>query len=323
MSIEKALNFSDGFGNYSGDAKPTTYADMYRFMSNQNNVLTALASLIWQPSTAYKVGDVVQAPSMNGYHARCTQAGTSSSDVPTWPAGGTVTDGTVTWTMERQSDINAAQAATNTAQATTSQTLSNNLTNWTHQLKRSTAYAVGDVAYSPNLKSYLYLECTTAGTTAATEPTLSSVTGGATVTDGTVKWAVKTVCAQQYVDGLIKTVNNSISATNTTISNMTGVTVKKLLDNRECYAFKIGHLVLVTFDMPASVTTYSWAAVYASLTIPWKAKYTTRSCSNAQEGLLLTVSIDANENTVRLRNYGQSSITSGWARGQIMYITDD
>jgi hypothetical protein len=59
-----------------------------------------------------------------------------------------------------------------------------------HTLKRSIAYAVGDVAYSSNLPSWAYLECTTAGTTASTEPTLSSVTVGASITDGTVKWIV-------------------------------------------------------------------------------------------------------------------------------------
>ena len=94
MSIEKALDFNNGYGNYSGDVKPTTQADMYRFMENQNNVLMALAgAVLWQPSTAYKVGDVVRAPSMNGYHARCTVAGTSGSDAPSWNLGGVTMDG--------------------------------------------------------------------------------------------------------------------------------------------------------------------------------------------------------------------------------------
>lgn len=45
-------------------------------------------------------------------------------------------------------------------------------------LARNKSYAVGDIAYSPNLPSYLYLECTTAGTTGATEPDMSTVSGG-------------------------------------------------------------------------------------------------------------------------------------------------
>ena len=107
MSIEKALDFNNGYGNYSGDVKPTTQADMYRFMANQNNVLMALAgAVLWQPSTAYKVGDVVRAPSMNGYHARCTVAGTSGSDTPSWNLGDVTMDGGVTWALEQQSAIN-------------------------------------------------------------------------------------------------------------------------------------------------------------------------------------------------------------------------
>lgn len=45
-------------------------------------------------------------------------------------------------------------------------------------LARKKAYAVGDIAYSPNLPSYLYLECTKAGTTGATEPNMSNGIGG-------------------------------------------------------------------------------------------------------------------------------------------------
>lgn len=43
-------------------------------------------------------------------------------------------------------------------------------------LARNKTYSVGDIAYSPNLPSWAYLECTTAGTTGATEPDFSTVT---------------------------------------------------------------------------------------------------------------------------------------------------
>ncbi|MBR1733462.1 MAG: tail fiber protein, partial [Alloprevotella sp.] len=46
----------------------------------------------------------------------------------------------------------------------------------------------GDVAFSASLPSYLVLKCTTAGTTAATEPDFSGAQVGGTVTDGTVVW---------------------------------------------------------------------------------------------------------------------------------------
>lgn len=67
-------------------------------------------------------------------------------------------------------------------------------------LARNKSYSVGDIAYSPNLPSYLYLECTQAGTTGATEPDMSTVSGGVTVNDGTAKFMTKTVCAKEYVD---------------------------------------------------------------------------------------------------------------------------
>lgn len=47
-----------------------------------------------------------------------------------------------------------------------------------NRLQRKKAYKVGDIVYSSKLPSWAYLECTQAGTTAATEPNLSSVSGG-------------------------------------------------------------------------------------------------------------------------------------------------
>ena len=183
MSIQKSLDFNNGYGNYSGDVKPTTQADMYRFMENQNNVLMALAgAVLWQPSTAYKVGDVVHAPSMNGYHARCTVAGTSGSDTPSWNLGGVTMDGGVTWVLEQQSAINEQQSAVISKAVDTAainlKATAAEIADYTHQLKRSTAYSVGDIAYSASLPSYLYLECTTAGTTGASEPDMSKVSTG-------------------------------------------------------------------------------------------------------------------------------------------------
>lgn len=61
----------------------------------------------WQATTAYTYreprdaasGSVVRPTSQNGYHYKCTVAGTSGASEPTWPTtpGGTVVDGTVTW----------------------------------------------------------------------------------------------------------------------------------------------------------------------------------------------------------------------------------
>lgn len=63
-----------------------------------------LVGKVWTPSTAYASGDLIVTAqsSNNGRIYRCTTAGTSGASAPTWPTtdGGTVTDGTVTWTED-------------------------------------------------------------------------------------------------------------------------------------------------------------------------------------------------------------------------------
>ena len=103
MTIEKCKDFEkDGYGTWDDSSKPTTYANMYDFMKNQNNVTLALANSLWQPSTAYVVGAVIHSPSLPaGCKATCTTEGTSGSTEPKWTAyGTTVTDGMVKWKVE-------------------------------------------------------------------------------------------------------------------------------------------------------------------------------------------------------------------------------
>ena len=103
MTIEKCKDFvKDGYGTCDDTSKPTTYANMYDFMKNQNNVVMNLAKGLWQPNTAYAVGASVTSPAIPaGCIARCVTAGTSSEAEPTWPARGeNVTDGTVKWLVE-------------------------------------------------------------------------------------------------------------------------------------------------------------------------------------------------------------------------------
>ena len=55
------------------------------------------AGLKWQPSNTYGT-DTRVFPTSGGTAAyRCTTAGVSDSTEPTWPAAGSVTDGSVTW----------------------------------------------------------------------------------------------------------------------------------------------------------------------------------------------------------------------------------
>lgn len=56
-------------------------------------------AVIWQASRAKLVGALVRPTTANGYHYKCTVAGTTGAVEPTWPtaAGDTLIDGTATW----------------------------------------------------------------------------------------------------------------------------------------------------------------------------------------------------------------------------------
>ena len=100
-------------------------------------------------------------------------------------------------------------------------------------LQRNTYYKIGDIVYSSKLPSWAYLECTQSGTTAATEPNLSTVSGGVEVNDGSVKWTVKTVTAKEYVDekfdnyGRMETINATIDPQY--IENLSCVKIKNIV----------------------------------------------------------------------------------------------
>lgn len=104
MSIEKCLDFTNGYNRKSDESNPTTRGDMYRFMKNQNNIVMNLASVIWQPSTAYTVGAIIRSPNLPaGCVATCTTAGTSGTAEPKWIAlGMTVTDGSCKWKVNAE-----------------------------------------------------------------------------------------------------------------------------------------------------------------------------------------------------------------------------
>ncbi|WP_301859252.1 hypothetical protein, partial [uncultured Megasphaera sp.] len=70
-------------------------------------------------------------------------------------------------------------------------------------LQRSKTYGVGDYAYSPNLPSWAYLECVTAGTTAETEPSLPR-TINSIVTDGTARFKLYHVALQSQPVGTVR-----------------------------------------------------------------------------------------------------------------------
>lgn len=99
------LQSTAGMFDYPDPANPskgTTEQQYIEFEKNKHSVLSSLvADELWQPSTDYKVGQVVKSPNMPAnVVARAVTAGMSTSVEPIWGgAGNTVADGTVRWTM--------------------------------------------------------------------------------------------------------------------------------------------------------------------------------------------------------------------------------
>ena len=99
------LQSTAGMFDYPDPANPskgTTEQQYIEFEKNKHSVLSSLvADELWQPSTAYTVGQVVKSPNMPAnVVARVVTAGTSASAEPVWSsAGHTMADGTVTWAM--------------------------------------------------------------------------------------------------------------------------------------------------------------------------------------------------------------------------------
>lgn len=107
-------------------SKGTTEQQYIEFEKNKHSVLSSLVTdELWQPSTAYKVGQVVKSPNMPAnVVARVVTTGTSASAEPVWSsAGNTMADGTVTWAMLYRTIDYATQAevtaGTNTSKIVT------------------------------------------------------------------------------------------------------------------------------------------------------------------------------------------------------------
>ena len=99
------LQSTAGMFDYPDPANPskgTTEQQYIEFEKNKHSVLSSLvADELWQPSTAYTVGQVVKSPNMPAnVVARAATAGMSTNVEPIWGgAGDTVADGAVKWTM--------------------------------------------------------------------------------------------------------------------------------------------------------------------------------------------------------------------------------
>ena len=83
-------------------SKGTTEQQYIEFEKNKHSVLSSLVTdELWQPSTAYTVGQVVKSPNMPAnVVARVVTAGTSAAGEPVWSSAGHImADGSVVWAM--------------------------------------------------------------------------------------------------------------------------------------------------------------------------------------------------------------------------------
>lgn len=109
MSIPKWKDFED-YNNYPSESNPTSNAQMQEFMKNQNELVKEVASMLWQPQTAYVAGQFVFSENIpKGAFAVCTTAGTTGTTEPSWSAVGSNTnDSGVVWNIRKlNSDYNA------------------------------------------------------------------------------------------------------------------------------------------------------------------------------------------------------------------------
>ena len=176
----------------------------------------------WQADHNYTAGEICFSSVIGDYRvAECTIGGQSGTVEPTWGAvGASVTDGGVTWVVRdlRQGtsigkipalvDVGGGKAG---LPAVSGKLLTD--MEAASARKNSTSYTLGAIVTSPNLPSYAYAECTTAGTSATTEPAWSAV--GSATTDGTATWTIRdNRVASDAADNSTKKVTTSWLRTN-------------------------------------------------------------------------------------------------------------
>lgn len=99
------LQTLDGMLDYPSAEDPskgTTEQQFQEYLKNHQSVMSDMVAVtLWQPSTAYVVGQVIYSPNMPANScARVATAGTTGSAEPAWGAvGSTTSDGTAAYTM--------------------------------------------------------------------------------------------------------------------------------------------------------------------------------------------------------------------------------
>ena len=193
-----------------------------------------------------------------------------------------------------------------------------------NMLKRHKGYSVGDIAYSPNLPSWAYLECTIAGTTGDTEPDFS--TGVTEIQDGSATFKVRNITelVKNLEDLQIK--NTQLAdklAEVTTIQKVDVSFDSTYVGNVAVY--KSGHIVMGYFNFKKSIgnkdvpiitnlpeNIAQWGAVITPL----------RAFSHT--GNFLRVHMDVNSTVINLHYSTDWEVTKGnEAELSFTYITAD
>ena len=105
----------------------------------------------------------------------------SSANASATSASNAKTSETNAKTSETQAGTSANAAKVSETNAAESARIATEYGGDFNMLKRNKPYSVGDIAYSPSLPSWAYLECITAGTTGDEEPDFSSVSSTGSV----------------------------------------------------------------------------------------------------------------------------------------------
>lgn len=134
--IPKLITNTEPYFRYEGQTNATTQDQFQGFLKNEHSVLAVLVKGIWQPTTAYTIGDIINSPNMpKGFHAIAQTNGSSGANEPSWGDGTTnVSDGTVSWKLSKDDiTVNGVGADSN------GNIQINNIANATHANKADLA----------------------------------------------------------------------------------------------------------------------------------------------------------------------------------------
>ncbi len=100
--VIKLIRDTDMYFQYETSSSPTTEDELQAYLKNTHSVVENLTdAYLWQPSTAYAVDTILRTANMPaGTYAKCTTAGTSGTNEPSWNTNSSsFTDGSCVWKL--------------------------------------------------------------------------------------------------------------------------------------------------------------------------------------------------------------------------------